>query len=90
MSTEENTKKENTNVEENVDATNDIMGLFEDPEYAYPLEDIISELKELGYSNPGSVVLCAMQDDILYVDSIEDNGTVYVALVDHDEDKGGE
>lgn len=99
---EENTKEEktcaitdetvtdiNANIEENKDVTSDIIAIF-NPEYAYPLEDIMGELRTLGYSNPGSVVLCAIQDDILYVDSIEDDGTVYIAIVDNDENKGDE
>lgn len=83
-------KEEDTNVEKNVDVTDDIKKIFEDPEYAYPLEDIITELKELGYANPGSVVLCAIQDEILYLDSIEDSGTVFIALVDNEEKDGGD
>lgn len=85
MNTEEDTKEENTSSEENCDATNDIMKIFENPEYAYPLEDIMSELRELGHSNPGTIITCAIQDELLYVDNIEDDGTVYIALVDQDE-----
>ena len=79
--------EENEKIEKNVDATEDIIKIFEDPDYAYPLEDIIAELKKLEYTNPGLSVLCAIQDEILYLDSIEDNGAVYVALVDRDEEK---
>jgi hypothetical protein len=80
-------EQENIDPQENHDITSDIMKIFEDTEYAYPLEDVMGELKKLGYSNIGTIVTCAIQDELIYVDSIEDDGTVYIALVDQDEEE---
>ena len=63
----------------------DILGILDKPDYAYPLEDIMKELKKLGYHNPGSIVLYAIQDELLYIDNIEDDGVVYLAIGDQDE-----
>ncbi len=93
MNTEENCNEEqdeNTeyiNSEENNGVKDDIMKIFENTDCAYPLEDIISELKNLGHSSPGTLIVCAIQDNLIYVDSIEDDGTVYLAVVDQDEEE---
>lgn len=94
MSIEENTTaednakiEENSNPEENHDIVDDIKKIFENYEYAYPLEDIIEEIKNLGYKNPGMIITNAIQDDLLYVDSIEDDGIVYLALIEQDEEE---
>ena len=68
-------------VDEN-DVKDDIMKIFEDADYAYPLEDIIEELRKFGYVSPGSVVLGALQRDVLYIDSIEDDGIIYLAVTE--------
>jgi len=85
--TEENTcgcTEENTLVEES-DVINDIMTIFEDPDCAYPLDDVIDELRGLGHENPGKILTLALQDDVIYVDSVEDDGMVYLALIEQDE-----
>ena len=70
-------------VDEN-DMKYDVMKIFEDADYAYPLEDVIEELRKFGYVNPGSVILSSLQREILYIDSIEDDGTVFLAVTEED------
>lgn len=65
----------------------DMLKIFTDNEYAYVLEDVIKKLAEMGYSNPGTVVLHTIQDEILYIDHIEDDGTVYIATVEDEENE---
>ncbi len=57
----------------------DLVNTFEDIDNAYPIEEITERLKEAGYTNPGQVIFDAMED-LLYIDSIEDDGTIYFAL----------
>jgi hypothetical protein len=77
--------EEETLVEEvDRDVINDILSIFEDPDSAYPLEDVIEELKGLGYKNPGGAITLALQDDVIYVDSVEDSGMVYLAVTQQD------
>ena len=43
---------------------------------------MVAELTELGYSDPGKIIVSAIQENILYVDTIEyieNNITVYMA-----------
>jgi len=70
---------------EGSDVINDIMTIFEDPDCAYPLDDVIDELRALGHENPGKILTLALQDDVIYVDSVEDDGMVYLALIEQDE-----
>lgn len=58
----------------------DIVNIFDDIDNALALSDIIAELKKLKYENPGGSIKKAIDDDILYVDDIESDGTVYIAL----------
>lgn len=65
----------------------DVEKIFSDTEYSYLLEDVIEEIKKLGYSNPGTTILKAIEDEILYIDDIENDGSVYISTVDiSDED----
>lgn len=73
--------------EEDRDVINDIIKIFEDTSCAYPLDDVIAELKELGYENPGGVITLALQDDVIYVDSVEDSGMVYLAVSNQSEEE---
>lgn len=66
------------------DVISDILSIFEDPDSAYPLDDVIEELKGLGYKNPGGALTLALQDDVIYVDSVEDSGMVYLAVADQE------
>lgn len=85
---EEQTSEENTNTGEiSNDVKDDIMKVFENTDCAYPLEDVMAELKELDHPSPGAIIVCAIQDNLIYVDSIEDNGTVYLAVVDKNEEE---
>jgi len=62
---------------------NDIVEIFDAIDDAIPLVNMIAELAELGYSEPGNTVVNAMREDILYVESIEYTEgciTVYMAL----------
>lgn len=80
--------EEDTLVEElDRDIIKDIKSIFEDHDCAYPLDDVIEELKDLGYRNPGGVITLALQDDAIYVDSVEDSGMVYLAVVEKDEEE---
>jgi hypothetical protein len=74
-------------VEEDRDVINDVRSIFDDPDCAYPLNDVIAELKELEYDNPGGVITLSLQDEVIYVDSVEDDGTVYLALTEQDEEE---
>ncbi len=46
---------------------------------------MVEEFKKLGYSEPGNIITFAIQEELLYVDSIENDGTVYIATVDNEE-----
>jgi hypothetical protein len=79
--------EENMNTEKTRDVISDITKIFDDTNCAYSLKDVIDELKRLGYENPGTAILYAMQDDLLCVDSIEDDGLVYLAILEQDEEE---
>jgi len=64
-----------------------ILEIFANSEYSYLLEDVIKRLSEMGYNSPGASILYAIQDGILCIDDIEDNGSVYLAVVEDDEDE---
>lgn len=65
--------------------TDTVIDIFSDINEALPLENVISELKELGYSNTGAAILRTLQDGYLYMDDIESDGTVYIALTEKGE-----
>ncbi len=81
---------ENNVVEQERDIEEDILKVFEHPEYAYPMIDVIEEFKKLGYSEAGKAILYAIQDELLYLDSIDEDGTVYIAVVDDEDDEDNE
>lgn len=61
----------------------DITKIFVAIDDALPLENVISDLIELGYSSPETIILDTIKDKILYIDNIENidgDITVYVAL----------
>jgi len=58
----------------------DILEAFDDSDYAYPLEDIMKSLRDTGRENPGTIILDAINDKILYVDDIDEDETMYLAL----------
>lgn len=89
MVEEENIEEEN--IEENIESDteekciisdNDILTIFTDNDYAYGLEDVLNKMTEMGYTNPGVAILHAIQEEILYIDNIENDGTVYIATVE--------
>lgn len=57
----------------------DIVNIFSNIDDAIPIEDIANELDELGYQHPGKIIGRAI-GNILYIDDIEDDGSIYVAL----------
>lgn len=65
----------------------DILDIFVDSDYSYLLDDVIKRLSEMGYSKPGTSILYAIQDGILCIDDIEDNGAVYLAFVENGEEE---
>jgi hypothetical protein len=69
------------------DVIKDLISIFDDVNFAYPLNDVIAELRKLGYDNPGTVITLALQDDVIYVDSVEDSGMVYIAVIEQDEEE---
>ncbi len=81
---EEEEEKEEKDNEEEEEEQVDLLNTFDEVGYAYPLDDILERLKITGYTNPSSVVTDAI-DDLLYVDSLDDDGTVYFALTEKGE-----
>lgn len=77
---EDVTEGGNTSIEENSGVMDKLTSIFDDPECAYSLIDVMEELEEIGYENPGGIITLALQDNVLYVDSIDKDGTVYLAL----------
>lgn len=69
------------------DVIKDLLSIFDDVNFAYPLNDVIAELRELGYDNPGTIITLALHDDVIYVDSVEDSGMVYLAVAEQDEEE---
>lgn len=63
-----------------------IVGMFLKINDALPLCDIFNSLKkDYNYSNPGSIIRDAIQEGLIYVDNIDNNGDVYLALTDYGE-----
>ena len=58
----------------------EVVGIFENINFAYPLNEIIEELEKNGHSDTGKIVLNGLFDNILGVNDIENDGTVYIAL----------
>lgn len=67
------------------DQESDIVEVFDDVDDALPITDIEYELVESGYSNANEVIHHAIRDDILYVDGIDPDGVIYLALTDKGE-----
>lgn len=61
---------------------NDILKTFEDSDYAYPLADVIGSLEDIGYERPGTIIVGAIKDKILYIDDIDEDQTIYIALTE--------
>ncbi len=83
------TMVEEENIEGNIEerciiSDDDLLTIFTDNEYAYMLEDVLSKMTEMGYTEPGIAILHAIQDEILYIDHIENDGTVYIATVEQE------
>lgn len=57
----------------------DILDIFEDIEYAYLMGDIVDELEDTGYADPRRVIVDALRT-ILYIDSIDEDDNVFIAL----------
>jgi len=73
-------EKEDVDKDKMREEIDDILESFDDPDYAYPLEDIIESLKDSGYTDPGTVIVDALGENMLCVDSIEEDETMYIAL----------
>ena len=74
--TEENTEKNLLSREEK----EEVVRIFENINFAYPLNEIIEELKNNEYSDAGKIILNAIFDNILDISDIENDSTVYIAL----------
>ena len=74
---EDENKEEKDKKREEID---DVLEAFDDADYAYPLADIIDSLRDSGCADPATAVADAINDGILCVDSIEEDGTLYLAL----------
>lgn len=64
------------------DQEGDIVDVFDDINEALPITDIERELTESGYSNAYKIIYHAIRDDLLYIDDIEHDGVIYLALTD--------
>ena len=58
----------------------EIVRIFENIDFAYPLDDIIEELESNEHPDTGKIVLDAIHDCVLDISDIENDGTVYIAL----------
>ncbi len=74
------TGEEDEDKDEKKEEIDDLLEAFEDPDYAYPLEDITKSLRDSGYTDRGTVIIDALGENILCVDSIEDDEITYLAL----------
>lgn len=63
----------------------DILNIFEDIEDSLSIKDIEQELVESGYSNAYEIIYHAIKGDLLYIDDIEPDGVIYLALTDRGE-----
>lgn len=59
-----------------------IVKSFEEVDDAIPVCNLIIDLEERGYENAGEIIVEAIDEDILRVDSIDGDGTVYMAIED--------
>lgn len=59
-----------------------LINIFDDIDDALPLSDIMRILKELGHDNAAEIIIDAIRENILYVDDLEDDGKIYIALAD--------
>lgn len=82
---QEESEEDQCKDDDNKEDIKDIIGIFEYIDDALLLEDIIQELKDLGYVSPGDVILDALRDELLYVDDIDDDGNIYLALAESGE-----
>jgi len=57
-----------------------IVKIFESTEFEYPIDEILEELKNNGYLDVGKMILDAIYDNFLDISSIDNDGTVYIAL----------
>ena len=64
-----------------------IVKMFKKIENEYPVIDIIQELESNGYQNSGEIILDTINDDLLHVSSIDDDGTVNLKLGSKGKDK---
>lgn len=77
---ESNTNEEEGDKTEKKEEIDDILEAFDDSDYAYPLEDLTKSLRDTGRENPGAIILGAINDKILYIDDIDEDETMYLAL----------
>lgn len=63
-----------------------IVQMFDTIDDALPLTDMAQDLRELGYASASRIIRDAIQEGLLYVDAVEDDGTVYLALTDWGEE----
>lgn len=62
-----------------------VVEMFERKGIALVLNDMIEILRDK-YIQPGRIIRDAIQENLLFVDAIEDDGTVYLALSDWGEE----
>lgn len=64
-----------------------IVGIFSDIKEAWSVKQMIDILERVhGYENPGWMIRDAIQEGLLYVDNIDNNGVVFLALTDFGEE----
>jgi len=68
-----------------LDPKRDIIDIFESPDDALPISDILEELKDK-HDDPGDIIKDAIDEELIYIDTIDKDGTVYLALTDAGEE----
>lgn len=58
----------------------DLINMFDGVDDALPLTDMIHALEECEHDDPGKIIKDAIENGILYIDEIEDENLIYIAL----------
>lgn len=59
-----------------------IVLLFDEPDTTWDILYIIKQIEKKGYAKPQRVMRDALRDGLLYVDNIESDNTIMVALTE--------
>lgn len=67
------------------DQESDLVNIFDNINEALPIVDMENDLTQSGYTNSYEIIYNSIRDDIIYIDGIEPDGTIYLALTDKGE-----